>query len=144
VLTELIKVPDLLKILEKSDTSLKWKMIKEVFERRKNESRFVKEKGKIFPNLTRIIILEAIAAFVAYENTQINPTTKILAKTILTLNHYRRVGKGSMICFEQLTYIWLISYIETKRLIFNNLLWFSQRPLEIVKEEEWKDLSEEN
>jgi hypothetical protein len=41
-------------------------------------------------------------------------------------------------------HIWLISYIETKRLIFNNLWWFSQRPLEIVKEEEWKDLSEEN
>jgi hypothetical protein len=41
-------------------------------------------------------------------------------------------------------HIWLISYIETKRPIFNNLWWFSQRPLEIVKEEEWKDLSEEN
>jgi repressor of nif and glnA expression len=100
VLTELIKVPDLLKILEKSDTSLKWKMIEEVFERRKNESRFVEEKGKIFPNLTRIIILETTAAFVAYKNTQINPTMAILAKTILTLNHCRRVGKGSMICFE--------------------------------------------
>jgi hypothetical protein len=76
VLTELIKVPDLLKILEKSDTSLKWKMIEEVFERRKNDYRL---KGRIlalrifglvlFSNLTRIISLEAVAAFVAYENT---------------------------------------------------------------------------
>jgi len=75
-------------------------MIEEVFERRKNESRFIEENGKIFSNLTRIIILKATAAFVAYENTQINPTMAILAKTILTLNHCRRVGKGSMICFE--------------------------------------------
>ena len=32
------------KILEKSATSLKWKMIKDVFESRKNDYRFVEEK----------------------------------------------------------------------------------------------------
>ena len=54
-------------------------MIEEVFEKRKNDSRF-KENGKIlalgifrfvlFPNLTRIISLEAATTFVSYENTQ--------------------------------------------------------------------------
>jgi len=43
-LAELIKVPNLHKILEKSATWIKWKMIEEVFERRKNDSRFVKKK----------------------------------------------------------------------------------------------------
>jgi hypothetical protein len=75
-----------------------------------NDSRFVEEKDRIlalgifglvlFPNLTRIISLEATIAFVAYENTQINLTTTILAETILTLNHCKRVGKGSMRCCE--------------------------------------------
>jgi hypothetical protein len=51
-------------------------MIEEVFERRKNDYRL---KGRIlalrifglvlFSNLTGIISLEAVAAFVAYENT---------------------------------------------------------------------------
>jgi hypothetical protein len=64
-LVELIKVPYFHKILKKSVTSLKWKMIEEVFKRMKNDSRFVEEKGRIlvleifslvlFPNLTIII-----------------------------------------------------------------------------------------
>jgi hypothetical protein len=77
-------------------------MIEEVFETRKNDSRFIEEKGRIltlgifrlmlFPNLTRTINSEVAAAFVAYENTHINPTIVILAKTILTLSHYKRVS----------------------------------------------------
>ena len=76
---KLIKVLDFHKILEKSATSLKWKMIKEVFEWRKNDSEFVEERKKIltlgifmlvlFPNLTRIISLKAAIAFFTYENT---------------------------------------------------------------------------
>ena len=64
-LTELIKVLDLYKILKKSVIGLKWKIIEEVFEKRKNDSRFVEEKGRIlalgilglvlFPNLNGII-----------------------------------------------------------------------------------------
>jgi len=78
-LDELIKVPDLYKILEKSATSLKWKMIEELFKRRKNDSKYVEEKGKIvalgifelvlFPKLIGIISLEVTATFVAYKNT---------------------------------------------------------------------------
>ena len=127
---KLIKVPDLLKILEKSASGLKWKMIKEVFEKRKNGFIFIEEKAKIlaleifklvsFPNLTRIISLKAATIFVTHENDLINPIVAILTKTILTLNHCRRVDKGSMRCCEQLLYIWLISHIETKKLIFNN------------------------
>ena len=56
----------------------------------------------LFPNLTRIISLEAATAFVAYENTQINLIMVILVEIILTVNHCRRVGKGSMRCYEQL------------------------------------------
>jgi len=77
---------------------------------RKNNFRFTRKKGRIlalgifglvlFPNLTRVISLEAVAAFIAYENTQINSTEAILAKTILTLNHCRRVSKGSMRCYK--------------------------------------------
>ena len=77
-------------------------MIEEVFETRKNDFRFIEEKGRIltlgifrlmlFPNLTRTINSEVAAAFVAYENTHINPTIVILAKTILTLSHYKRVS----------------------------------------------------
>jgi hypothetical protein len=33
----------------------------------------------LFPKLTGIISLEAAATFVAFENTQINPNTTILA-----------------------------------------------------------------
>jgi hypothetical protein len=74
----------------------------------------------LFLNLTRIISLEAAATFIEYKNSQINLTTTILGETILTLNHCRKVGKGSMSCCEQLLYIWLISHIETKKPVFNN------------------------
>jgi len=88
-LSKLMNVPDLYKILDKSVSGLKWKMIEEVFERKNNDSRFGEEKGRIlafeifrlmlFPKLTGIISLEAAATFVAFENTQINPNTTILA-----------------------------------------------------------------
>jgi len=63
-----------------------------MIEKRKNDFRFVKEKGIIlvlgifmlvlFPNLIGIISLKAAITFV---------TATILAKKILTLNHCRRV-----------------------------------------------------
>jgi hypothetical protein len=97
-------------------------MIEEVFEMRKNNSRFAEEKGRIlafgilglvlfpnltkiislelgilglvlFPNLTKIISLEVTVAFIAYKNTQINSTEAILVETISTLNHCKRVSK---------------------------------------------------
>jgi len=92
----------------------------------------------LFLSQTGVVSLEAAAAYVEYENTQINSVGAILAETILTLNHYRRTGKGAMRCCTQL-YIWMISYIEKKH-VFNNLWWFTQRPLKLVKEEEWGDL----
>jgi hypothetical protein len=129
-LVELIRVSNLYKILEKSVTDLKWKMIEDAFKMRKNDSRFVEENGRIlalgifrlvlFPNLTRIICLEVVATFIVYKKTQINLITMILVKTILTLIHYRRFGKGKLIHYEQLLYIWLISHIETKKPVFNN------------------------
>ena len=52
----------------------------------------------LFPSQISIISLEAAAAYVEYENTQINPVAAILAETIITLNHCRRSGKGAMRC----------------------------------------------
>jgi hypothetical protein len=34
----------------------------------------------------------------------------------------------------------MVSHIEMKKLVFNIFLWFNQRPLRIVEEEEWRDL----
>jgi len=89
-------------------------MIEEVFERRKNVSRFIEKKGKkdsgifglvFFPNLTGIISLEAATTFIKNENTQINFIVTILAKTILSLNHCKMVFNGTMRCYEQILYI---------------------------------------
>jgi hypothetical protein len=34
----------------------------------------------------------------------------------------------------------MVSHIKTKKLVFNNFWWFTQRPLKLVEEEEWGDL----
>ena len=94
----------------------------------------------LFPSQTGLVSLEAAAAYIEYENTQINLVAAILAETILTLNHCRRTEKGAMKCCTQLLYIWMVNYIETKKLVFNNFWWFTQRPLKLVEEEEWGDL----
>ena len=52
----------------------------------------------LFPSQMGVASLEAAVAYVEYENTQINPVAAILAETILTLNHYKRIGKGAMRC----------------------------------------------
>jgi hypothetical protein len=111
--------------LEKNATGLKWKMLEVELEKK---SRSEKERLialgmfglMLFPSQTGVISLEAAAAYVEYENTQINPVAAILAKTILTLNHCKRAGKGAMRCCTQLLYIWMVSHIETKKPIFNN------------------------
>jgi len=69
----------------------------------------------LFPSQTGVVSLEVAAAYVEYENTQINPVAAILAETILTLNHCKRIGKGAMRCYTQLLYIWMVSHIETKK-----------------------------
>jgi len=129
-LVKLIKILDLHKMSKKSIDGLKWKMIKEVFKRRKNDSKFAKEKCRmlaleilglvLFLNPTRIISLEVATTFIEYENNKINLIAIILAETILTLNHCKKIGKGPMRCFEQLLYIWLINHIESKKPVFNN------------------------
>ena len=90
----------------------------------------------LFPRQTGVVNLEAAAAYVEYENTQINPVAAILAETILTLNHCRRTGKGAIRCCTQLLYIWMVSHIETKKPVFNNFWWFTQRPLKLAEEED--------
>jgi hypothetical protein len=94
----------------------------------------------LFPSQTRVVSLDAATAYIEYENTQVNLVAAILTETILTLNHYRRTGKGAMRCCTQLLYIRMVSHIEMKKLVFNIFLWFNQRPLRIVEEEEWRDL----
>jgi hypothetical protein len=34
----------------------------------------------------------------------------------------------------------MVSHVETKKPVFNNFWWFTQRPLKLVEEEEWGDL----
>jgi len=111
---------------------------------RKSNHRFIKENNRIltlgifklllFPNLNRVISLKAAVTFIKYKNSLINPTVAILAETIPTLNHYRKIGNKALRYCEQLSYIWLISHIETKKPIFNNLWWFSKKQLKIDKE----------
>jgi len=49
----------------------------------------------LFPSQTGVVSLEAAAAYVEYENTQINPVVAILVETILMLNHCREDQKRS-------------------------------------------------
>jgi hypothetical protein len=134
------------KFLEKNATGLKWRMLEIELEKKLGlEKERLIALGifglVLFPSQTGLVSLEAAAAYVEYENTQINPVAAILAETILTLNHCRRTGKGAMRCCTQLLYIWMVSHIETKKPVFNNFWWFTQRPLKLVEEEEeWGDL----
>jgi hypothetical protein len=83
----------------------------------------------LFPSKIGVISLEAANVFVEYEYDRINPSSAILAKTMLSLNHCRMHGKGAMRCCSPMLYLWIISHIETPRDIFNNFWWFDLRPL---------------
>jgi hypothetical protein len=119
-LSKLLKIANLEKFLEKSAIGLKWRMLEIQMEKK---SGLEKERlialgifGLVlFPSQTGVVSLEAAAAYVEYENTQINLVAAILAETILTLNHCWRTGKGAMRCCMQLLYIWMVSHIETKK-----------------------------
>jgi hypothetical protein len=109
-LSRLLRTSNLEKFLEKNATDLKWKMLETELEK---NSGLEKERlialgmfGLVlFPSQTSVISLDVAAAYVEYENTQIDPMAAILAETILTLNHCRRAGKGAMRCCTQLLYI---------------------------------------
>jgi len=109
-LSRLLRTSNLEKFLEKNATDLKWKMLETELEK---NSGLEKERlialgmfGLVlFPSQTGVISLDVAAAYVEYENTQIDPMAAILAETILTLNHCRRAGKGAMRCCTQLLYI---------------------------------------
>jgi len=133
-LSKLLKIPHLGRFLEKNASGLKWKLLEAELERKKLEHGSMRERDKLialgiyalvlFPFLTGVMSLEATAAFVEYENTYVNPVTAILAETFLTFNHFRKTGKGAMRCCTQLLYIWMVSYVETKKPNFNNFWWF--------------------
>jgi len=124
-LSKLLRISNLEKFLEKNATDLNWRMLEIDLEKKSGL-----EKDRLialgifglvlFPSQTGVVSLEAAAAYVEYENTQIYPVAAILAETILTLNHCRRTGKGAMRCCTQLLYIWMVSHIKTKKLVFNN------------------------
>ena len=142
-LSKLLRISNLEKFMEKNGVGLKWKMLELEKKSGVEEERLI-ALGifglVLFPSQTGLVSLEAAAAYVDYENTQINPVAAILAETILTLNHCRKAGKGAMRCCTQLLYIWMVSHIETKKPVFNNFWWFTQKPLKLVEEEEWGDL----
>jgi hypothetical protein len=144
-LLKLLRTSNLEFFLEKIAIGLKWKILEIELEKKSGS-----EKERLialgifglvlFPSQTRVVSLDAATAYIEYENTQVNLVAAILTETILTLNHYRRTGKGAMRCCTQLLYIRMVSHIEMKKLVFNIFLWFNQRPLRIVEEEEWRDL----
>ena len=152
-LSKLLKIPHLSRFLEKNGSGLKWKFLEVELEKKKEQYVSVLERDRLialgiyglvlFPSLIGVISPEAAAAFVEYENTHVNPTTAILAETLLTLNHFRKTGKGAVRCCTQLLYIWMVSHVETKKPIFNNFWWFNQKPLKIVEEEEWGILGDQ-
>ena len=152
-LSKLLKIPHLSRFLEKNGSGLKWKFLEVELEKKKEQYVSVLERDRLialgiyglvlFPSLKGVISLEAAAAFVEYENTHVNPTTAILAETLLTLNHFRKTGKGAVRCCTQLLYIWMVSHVETKKPIFNNFWWFNQKPLKMVEEEEWGILGDQ-
>jgi hypothetical protein len=109
-LSKLLRISNLEKVLGKNDTSLKWRMLEIELEKKSgSEQERLIALGifglVLFPSQTGLVSLEAAAAYVEYENTQINPVAVNLAETILTLNHYRKTGKGAMRCCMQLLYI---------------------------------------
>eukprot|EP00258_Populus_trichocarpa_P033489 XP_024449508.1 uncharacterized protein LOC112326280 [Populus trichocarpa] len=118
-LSKLLKIPYLSRFLEKNASGLKWKFLEIELERKKSQYGSMLERDRLialgiygpvlFPSLTGVISLEAAAAFVEYENTHVNPITAILAETFLTLNHFRKTGKGAMRCCTKLLYIWMES-----------------------------------
>jgi hypothetical protein len=88
----------------------------------------------LFPSEIGVISLEATNVFVEYEHDLINPSSAILAETMLSLNHCRMHGKGAMRCCSPMLYLWIVSHIETPRDIFNNFWWFDLRPLKVTIE----------
>jgi hypothetical protein len=109
-LSKLLRISNLEKVLGKNDTSLKWRMLEIELEKKSgSEQERLIALGifglVLFPSQTGLVSLEAAAAYVEYENTQINPVAVNLAETIFTLNHCRKTGKGAMRCCMQLLYI---------------------------------------
>ncbi|KAL9334366.1 hypothetical protein Peur_074505 [Populus x canadensis] len=88
----------------------------------------------LFPSEIGVISLEATNVFIEYEHDRINPSSAILAETMLSLNHCRMHGKGAMRCCSLMLYLWIVSHIETPRDIFNNFWWFDLRPLKVTIE----------
>jgi hypothetical protein len=97
----------------------------------------------LFSSEIEVISLEVVNAFMEYEHDRINPAVAILAKTMLSLNHYRMHDKGAMRCCVLMLHMWIISHIKTLRDIINNFWWFDLRPLKIVIDETLKHLDEE-
>lgn len=79
-----------------------------------------------YPSIAGIISLEAATLFIEYEKTKINPSTIILVETFLSLNHCKKIGKGSIRCCFPLLFFWMVSHIEANTPIFR--FFFMVRP----------------
>jgi hypothetical protein len=114
---------------EKNDSGgLRWKRLEELLIAKKSNPCAKLEVYRILalgifglilcPSTAGIISVEATNLFVEYEKTKINPSAAILAETFLSLNHCKRIGKGSMRCCVPLLFIWMVSHIESETPIF--------------------------
>ena len=107
---------------------MRWKQIEELLIAKKSNPSATIEIYKILvlgifwlvlcPSIAGIISLEAATLFIEYEKTKINPSTIILVETFLSLNHCKKIGKGSIRCCFPLLCIWMVSHIEAKIPIF--------------------------
>jgi hypothetical protein len=83
----------------------------------------------LFPFVVCLISLEMTNVFVEMERNRVNAITVVITETIISLNHCRITGKGSMRCRVHLLYMWLVSHMTTGEIVFRSAWWINQQPL---------------
>ena len=106
-------------------------MIKNKLKTNKNNGKLGEEKYQVvdfaifrlvlFPlEAVGIISIEVVNVFIEYKWIKNNLISVILAKTLLSLNHYILNGKRAIRCCVPLLFIWIVNHLETLGEVFNN------------------------
>ena len=133
-----------------ANSGFKWKIIEARMKKNAKEGKLGDKWYKLvaFAIFGLVLFLSEIGvnnlkvanAFMKYEHERINSSTVIFIETMLSLNHCRMHGKGSMRYCVSILHLWITNHIEIPRDIFNNFWWFDLRPLKIYIDETWKNL----
>jgi hypothetical protein len=97
----------------------------------------------LFPFVVCLISLEMTNVFVEMERNRVNAITVVITETIISLNHCRITGKGSMRCRVHLLYMWLVSHMTTGEIVFRSAWWINQQPLKEFVEKKWQSYNKE-